>query len=92
MSQSESEQGPEVVLIEHKELDSRLNKLVDRAINAKAWSAAHEYVNSRYNGTQLAYAVHFLREKEMGHMPPVEATTRICKRQSVTMDRQKQDR
>lgn len=72
MSQSESEQGPEVVLIEHKELDSRLNKLVDRAINAKAWSAAHEYVNSRYNGTQLAYAVHFLREKEMGHMPPVE--------------------
>ena len=70
--QSESEQEPGVVLIEHKELDSRLNKLVDRAINAKAWSAAHEYVNSRYSGTQLAYAVHFLREKEMDHMPPVE--------------------
>ena len=70
--QSESEQEPGVVLIEHKELDSSLNKLVDRAINAKAWSAAHEYVKSRYSGTQLAYAVHFLREKEMGHMPPVE--------------------
>lgn len=69
----ESEQESEVVLIEHKELDPTLNTLVGRAVKANAWSAAHEYVQDRYKGTQLAYAVHFLREKEMDHMPPVEA-------------------
>lgn len=71
---SESEQGPDVVLIEHKELDPTLTTLVGRAVKANAWSAAHEYVHERYKGTQLAYAVHFLREKEMDHMPPVEVT------------------
>lgn len=72
MSQSESEQGPEVVLIEHKELDPTLITLVRRAAKANAWSAAHEYVQERYKGSQLDYAVHFLREKELDHMPPVE--------------------
>ena len=63
----------EVVLIEHKEMDPMLTKLVGRAIKGNAWSAAHEYVEERYNGTQLAYAVHYLREKQMDHMPPADA-------------------
>ncbi|MDV0844457.1 MULTISPECIES: recombinase RecT [Gammaproteobacteria] len=73
VSQIVPEPVQEVVLIEHKEMDPMLTKLVGRAIKGNAWSAAHEYVEERYKGTQLAYAVHYLREKQMDHMPPADA-------------------
>lgn len=60
----------EPLVIEHKELDPILTKLANRAIAEKAWSAAHEYVKGRYEGSELQYATHFLREKEMDQMEP----------------------
>jgi len=55
----------ETLSVEHKALDPLLNKLVSRASAKNAWSAAHEYVKGRYTGSELLYAVQFLREKEM---------------------------
>ncbi|NRN29252.1 phage recombination protein Bet [Photorhabdus heterorhabditis] len=60
----------EPLAIEHKELDPILTKLANRAIAEKAWSAAHEYVKGRYEGSELQYATQFLREKEMDQMEP----------------------
>lgn len=60
----------EPLVIEHKELDPILNKLVNRAIAEKAWSAAHEYVKGRYKGTELNYAIQFLRDQEIDNMEP----------------------
>ena len=60
----------EPLAIEHKELDPILTKLANRAIAEKAWSAAHEYVKGRYEGSELQYATQFLREKELDQMEP----------------------
>ncbi|NVK74578.1 MAG: phage recombination protein Bet [Oceanospirillaceae bacterium] len=60
----------EPLAIEHKELDPILTKLANRATAEKAWSAAHEYVKGRYEGSELQYATQFLREKEMDQMEP----------------------
>ncbi|NMU33435.1 phage recombination protein Bet, partial [Vibrio parahaemolyticus] len=42
----------------------------NRAIAENAWSAAHEYVKGRYEGSELQYATQFLRDKEMDQMEP----------------------
>ncbi|AKZ86627.1 TPA: phage recombination protein Bet [Escherichia coli] len=60
----------EPLAIEHKELDPILIKLANRAIAENAWSAAHEYLKGRYEGSELQYATQFLREKEMDQMEP----------------------
>lgn len=62
--------SPEPLPIEHTELDPILTKLANRAIAENAWSAAHEYVKGRYSGSELQYAIQFLREKEMDQMEP----------------------
>lgn len=46
-------------------LDPVLTKLASRASAIQAWSAAHDYVKSRYHGAELDYAIRFLREKEL---------------------------
>ncbi len=63
-------QSQEPLAIEHKELDPILTKLANRAIAENAWSAAHEYVKGRYEGSELQYATQFLRDKEMDQMEP----------------------
>jgi len=56
---------------DHHHLDSILEKLSVRAIKANAWAAAHEYINTRYHGDELKYAMNFLRDKEMDSMASV---------------------
>lgn len=62
--------------IRQKELDPLLSKLARRAMAEKAWSVAHEYVKGRYNGTELEYALQFLREKELSYMDPPKSDER----------------
>lgn len=64
----------EVMYLEHKELDPILTQLANRALNDNAWSAAHEYIKSRYKGTEFEYAKQFLRDKEIDCMSPPSNT------------------
>lgn len=74
----------EPLVIEHKELDPILTKLANRAIAEKAWSAAHEYVKGRYQGSELQYATQFLREKEMDQMEPPKTEYQEAHEQEFT--------
>ncbi|MCR9654276.1 phage recombination protein Bet [Vibrio parahaemolyticus] len=57
--------------LEHKKkMDPLLKQLADRAIAQNAWSATHEYVESRFSGAELEYAVQYLRDAEIDSMEP----------------------
>ncbi|MBT1569790.1 phage recombination protein Bet, partial [Klebsiella pneumoniae] len=57
--------------LEHKKkMDPLLKQLADRAIVQNAWSATHEYVESRFSGAELEYAVQYLRDAEIDSMEP----------------------
>lgn len=69
MNQNSSQQ---IVKIDHKKLDPFLQRLVSRAIKQNAWSAAHQYIAERFQGSELVYATQFLRDEELDAMEPLK--------------------
>ncbi len=64
--------------IDHKKMDPILQKLASRAVQANAWSAAHQYAEERFKGAELEYAVQFLRDRELDAMePPVRTAEEL---------------
>ena len=51
-------------MLTHEQMNPLLQQLTQRAIQANAWGAAHEYVKGRFSGENLVYATTFLNEKE----------------------------
>ncbi|MFC6674302.1 phage recombination protein Bet [Marinobacterium aestuariivivens] len=58
--------------IDHQKMDPILQKLATRAVQANAWSAAHQYAEERFKGAELEYATQFLRDRELDAMEPPE--------------------
>lgn len=52
------------MLLSETELNPLLEQLALRAKNSNAWSAAHEYAQTRFSGENLEFATEFLNKKE----------------------------
>jgi hypothetical protein len=54
--------------VDHQKMAPVLEKLVSRALAQNAWSAAYQYIESRFSGSELEYASQYLQEKELGSL------------------------
>lgn len=64
-----SPEKQEQVTFDNTKMNVLLDKLSVRAEQSSAWAAAQEYVQDRYKGQELEYAINYLREKEIDAMP-----------------------
>lgn len=56
--------------IDHKKMEPFLQRIVGRAMADGSWGTAREYVENRFDGAELEYAIQYLRDAELDAMDP----------------------